>query len=264
MDIKNPLLRNISIAVGILLALFLLALSIREFKELRYVGKQFPPTNVISVQGQGETVAIPDIAVFTFGVTAEGKDVETAQKEVTKKMNAALDFLKKNSIAEKDVKTTGYTIYPVYDYTQGVCTSTYCSPGRQILRGYSVNQTVEVKVRKTDDAGKLLSGIGALGVNNVSGLQFSVDNIEKVRAEAREKAIVQAHEEAQRLARALGVRLVRITSFYENREPYYYAERSMAADGKGGIGMAVQSVAPQIPGGEQKIASNVTITYEIR
>lgn len=253
------------LAVAALLCIYLLVISVKEIKSIGSVGDEIPPHNVISVSGKGEIVAVPDIATFTFGVTQEGTDVATAQTKATEKMNAAIKYLKDNGIAEKDIKTVNYSINPVYDYTNGVCTTLRCTPGKQTLRGYEINQMVEVKVRKTEDAGKLLSGIGAQGVTNVSGLSFGVDDEEKVKAEAREAAIEDAQSKAEVLARQLGVKITRIVSFNESGDyPIYYAKTSFDRGMGGDMMEAANAPAPQLPSGEHQIISNVTITYEIK
>ena len=127
--------------------------------------------------------------------------------------------------------------------------------------GYNVSQTVELKIRDISVAGEILSGIGEFGATDVSGLNFIVDNEDEINDQARDLAIQDARTQAKVLAKSLGVRLVKIVNFSENGDyPVYYGmEKAMAVGG----GMA-DSVAPQIPAGENTITSNVSITYEIR
>jgi hypothetical protein len=257
-------LYKIGAAVGILLAIFLVAISLKEFKSIAYVGKDTPVTNAITVTGKGESVSIPDIATFSFSVTETAKLVDEAQSKATEKINTAIKALKDNGVDEKDIKTLSYTINPHYDYSEGVCIATGpCRPGKSILTGYDVSQTIEVKVRDLKKAGALFATIGGLAVQNVNGLTFSIDDIESIKAKAREAAIRNAQDKAKTLAKQLGVHLVRITSFYDQSDQPVYGY------GMGGDSMSFKSAvaaqaAPDIPAGEQKIVSNVSITYEIR
>ena len=120
-------------------------------------------------------------------------------------------------------------------------------------------------MRDTEKAGDILSGVGNLGVNTVSGLSFTIDEEDKLTAEARGKAITDAEGKAKELALQLGVSIVRIVGFNENSGGYssMYMKRDvmMAMDAMGGAEMAP---APSLPTGENKIVSNVSITYEIR
>ncbi len=215
--------------------------------------------NTITVSGKGEVVVKPDIATVSFGVIAENLDVAKAQTESATKINNIITFLKGKGVEEKDIKTTNYNIYPRYDYTR--VSQVYPYTSKQILVAYVVSQTIEVKIRKISDAGVILSGVGEFGVTDVSGLSFTVDNQETVKDQARDLAIADAKAQAKVLAKGLDVRLTKIVSFSEagNYPIYYGMEKSMMSGIGGG-----DAVAPSIPTGENKITSNVSITYEIK
>ncbi len=244
------------------LALFLLVLTISNLKEWRYIGVGVPATNTITVSGDGEVFAVPDTATFSVTIQEEAKEVSDAQEVATKKANDIIAYLKGEGVEEKDIKTADYSVYPQYDYTQSACREGFCPPGRQVLRGFQVSQTLSVKVRDTKKAGDLLSGVGSRGASSVSGLNFTIDDEDALQAEARGKAIEDARTKAAELAKQLNVRLVRVVGFSESSGgyppmPYAY--------GRGGdMVMESKAVAPEIPAGENKIVSNVSVTYEIR
>ena len=122
-------------------------------------------------------------------------------------------------VEDKDVKTSGYALNPKYRYEQGVCTQWGCPNGKQILEGYTVNQTVTVKVRDTAKAGDLISSVGTKGATNISGLSFTIDDDEKLKREARELAIKDAKENAAKLAEDLGVHTLRNIDFRASKIP---------------------------------------------
>ncbi len=244
--------------VLIILFVFLLAQSLNAFKAWRTVDVAF---NSISITGTGEAVSVPDIATFSFSVSADAKTVSDAQSSVTTKTDAILASLKDLGVAEKDIKTTDYSVYPKYVYSQGVCTNMMCPPSRQIPDGYTVNQSVLVKVRKTADAGKALAIAGEKGATNVSGLNFTTDDKDKNQNEARANAIADAKAKAEILAKSLGVRIVRVVGYTDN----FGGPVPMYGGGYAGISMMKDSAsAPTIPVGENKTTANVTVTYEIR
>ena len=212
--------------------------------------------DTITVSGKGEIMVKPDIATISFSVLAENMDVGKAQTDSATKMNNIIAYLKTNGVDEKDIKTTDYSIYPRYDY---VNSTIYPNNGTQKLAGYDVNQSVEVKIRDLTKAGSILGGIGGLGVTNISGLTFGVDKEDDVKIQARGLAVEDAKTQAKTLAKSLGVKLVKITSFSEsNNSPIYYAM------GVAKMSASVASVAPQLPAGQNTVTSNVSITYEIR
>lgn len=260
-DHKLRMLARVGLVV---LIVYVAVLALSGLKGLRFIGSGVSATNTITVSGEGEVFAVPDTAEFSVSVQEEAKEVKAAQETATKKSNDILAYLKSQGVEEKDIRTTDYSVYPQYDYVNGVCSNGgYCQPGKQVLRGYQVSQTLTVKVRDTEKAGDLLSGVGSRGASSVSGLSFTIDDQDALEAQARGEAIDDARAKAKMLAKQLGVSLVRVVGFSESGDrPIYYAKTmSMAADGMGGMEAAP---APQIPTGENKITSNISVTYEIR
>lgn len=244
-----------------LLSIYVIVLSVKEWKSIKYVGGQ-NNLNYITVTGEGEEVAVPDIATFTFGVTETAKTVNVARDAATVAINKALDVVKKSGVLEPDIKNVGYSINPKYEYTGADCNMYRCVSGKQTFVGYEVAQTIEVRVRDLTKVGQLITDVTASGVESVGNISFTVEKQDELKAKAREIAINQAKQKAEELADALGVRLVRVSSFSENGNyfPYY-------AKGGDMMEMAVSArpaAAPTIPTGDQKITSNVSITYEIR
>jgi hypothetical protein len=250
-----------------MLALFLLIQSVKALKEYGYVGSGVTATNTITVSGMGEVFAVPDRAMFTVTVREEGAEVSDAQDKATKKINDIIAYLKDAGVEESDIKTINYNVNPKYEWEQSAsCSSGYCPPGKQTLVGFEVWQMLEVKVKDPKKAGELLTGVGGKGASEVSGLSFTIEDEDTLKADAREMAIEEASEKAEQLAEQLGVDIVRVVGFYEDAGgypmPYAYGRG-------GGIGMdmamsEVKASPPELPTGENKIVSNVNVTYEIR
>ncbi len=253
--------------VFVLLGAFLAVEVLYTVKSISYVGRGVPAANVINVTGKGEVIAVPDTGSFSFSVVANAKVVADAQGIASTKTNAIIAALKALGIAEADIKTTSYNSNPTYEYSSSVCPGSanigapiYCPPGKQTLTGYEVSQTISVKIRKTSDSGTILAKVGELGATNISGLDFVIDDIAAVQAQARDKAIADAKAKAQVLAKSLGVSLSHIVNFEEggNQPPIYYAMDAKATSA------GSTAPVPQVPVGQDTITSNVTITYEIQ
>jgi len=241
-----------------LFSLFLLVITVSAMKEYRFIGAGTTATNTISVSGEGEVFVVPDIATFSFLVIEEKKTAKKAQDSATKKINDALSFLRGDGIEDKDIKTTSYNVYPRYNYIP--CTEFSCPVDNRELVGFEVRQSIEVKVRDIAKAGDLLVGIGDVGISQISGLAFTNEDEDILVRDARGLAILDAKAKAKELARDLGVRVVRIVGFSERGEsPRYYDFKAVVYSEE-----ADDSIAPEIPTGENKITSFVTITYEIR
>lgn len=264
----SRLVRVLTMVIGIVV-LYMIVLTVNEFRSGTYIGREGGMQSSITVTGEGEVFQAPDIATFSFTVTEEGKTVADAQKKATDKLNKAVETLKKGGVnSEKDIRTTEYRINPKYEYyfqpQPLACSSSYCPPTtvkEPKIIGYEVSQTTEVKVKKLESAGELLTGIGDLGVQYVGNLQFKIEDEDSVKQEAQEKAIAEAREKAEKLADQLGVSLVRVSNFSETSyAPYFYGR---GGDAYSAVSAKVES-APEISAGENRITSNVTITYEIR
>ena len=245
-----------------------------DIKASHYIGETNGPAT-ITVSGTGNIVATPDIATFDFTVANEASSVADAQTQTTNKIAAITTFLTKNNIAAADIQTTDYSIYPQYAQENVACPlygaassggitsngvmmpSIVCPPTTQsVITGYNVSESITVKIRDLSTAGTILSGIGEFGATNVSGLSFTESNYDDLVKQAEGLAITDAKTSATTLAKNLGVKIIRLVSYSnQSQGPIMYA--AMASN-------ASASPAPEIPAGQNKITSNVSVVYEVR
>lgn len=245
-------------ALAVILSLFLLVNINQELNTAT-------TTNTVSFSGQGKVYAKPDIALLEFGILTEATTSKAAQDANSKKSQQVTDFLKKQNVEEKDIKTTYYNIYPKYSsypqvyYDERQVQAYPPVPTEPKIVGYSVNQGFQVKVRDFDKLSGVVDGLVANGVNNINNLGFSIEDPEKLRSEARTLAIADAKKKADELKGKIGIKLGKIINFYEDIYGY-------ALDRGGGFGgvEALPAKGPSLPPGENEITVNVTITYQIK
>ncbi len=246
------------------LTVFLLVLTIssgvdivNKIKQSKYIGQDAEFKNTIVITDTGEVYAAPDLALVNLMVVNEAKTVAEAMSENAKRMNKVIEEMKSLDIEEKDLKTVSYNIYPRYEYERDQFGNTIYS--KRILAGYEVSQSLQIKIRNLENIGQVIEKGTAVGANDVGNLQFTIDNQDDFKKQAREQAINKARQKAEQMASQLGVRLGRVTSFSENfYVPYYGALDYEMESGKGGA-----APAPDIQTGENKISVSVVITYEI-
>ncbi len=219
----------------------------------KYVERQdFSPV-LISVEGRGEVTAVPDIAEVSFGVQTDRLGTaEKAMAQLSDKMNAVVAAVKAAGIEEKDITTQNLSLYPSYDWKEGV----------RIDQGFEANQSLQVKVRDLSNIGAILAAATSAGANQAGGVSFTIDDPEMLQAQAREKAITDAEAKAQVLARQLKKRIVKMKGYSEGGggvPPIVFAEKAMLrADG-------VDAAMPApVPAGEQEVVVTVSLMYEVK
>lgn len=219
------------------------------------------PERSFTVSGEGKVVAVPDIAQISVGVLTEGgKNLTDLQKQNTEKMNLIVSYLKEEGIDQEDIKTEYYNISPRYSSAPcSLILQTYPEiiqpcPSLSEIIGYSISQTVSVKVRNLSKAGDILAGAVERGANNVYGPNFTIDDPVVLQNKAREEAIKQAREKAKSIAKAGGFRIGKLVSIQEG---FFGPPIIYGLEAKGGAG-------PSIEPGSQEIVVNVTLTYEIK
>jgi len=253
---------------------FLLVLSVLAITATVFVtkGNQSYDENTISVTGNAEVSSAPDVATFSFTVKETTKTTEAAQEVLSEKISNILAGLRNAGIDEKDIKTESYTMYPKYEYVRvdqqqqdTAIDGTLYFPGqerKQVQVGFDVSQNVSLKVRDFDQVPAVLTLLGHLGVENLYGPNFEIDEPDALKDEARAMAIAEAQTKAKQLAKDLGVKLGKVVSFNEGSSGYY-PEPYLAR----GYDMAVAestSFELELPTGENTISSTVTIIYKIK
>jgi uncharacterized protein YggE len=184
----------------------------------------------IWVSGTGEVTATPDVAILTLGVEAQETTVKAAQSEASSAMNAVVDALKTNGVADKDIQTQWYSISPVTKWDD--------KTNEQITTGYSVTNMVTAKIRDITKAGTIIDAVTDAGGNltRINGISFTVNDPTAYNNQAREKAMQDANAKAEQMATLAGITLGKPTYISESSSyiptPYYlkdYAEGGSAS-----------------------------------
>ncbi|GAG35611.1 unnamed protein product, partial [marine sediment metagenome] len=120
--------------------------------------------NAFDVVGEGKITAVPDIAEVNLGIKVEKGTVNEAQKEANKTINSIEKSLKDLKIDKEDIKTTDYRVYPNYDFRK-----------ERKITGYTVETSLQVKVRDFEKISQAIDNAVNLGANQIGQLNFSVD-----------------------------------------------------------------------------------------
>ncbi|MFQ5925614.1 MAG: SIMPL domain-containing protein [Dehalococcoidia bacterium] len=205
----------------------------------------------IRVSGQGKVTVVPDVAILSAGVEAQASTVEAAMDEAAVAMDRVIAALRANGVAERDVKTQWFNIYPLRRWIDG---------GYELLLGYRVTNMVSVKIRNVDGTGRIIDAAAQAGGDliRIHGVSFTVDDPSQYHAEARAQAMANAKAEAQQLADLAGVQL---------GKPFYISESGGFVPIYRDYGMALEGVAvPTTPisPGETEVTITVQMAFAIQ
>jgi uncharacterized protein YggE len=270
--------------LGVAIVLAVLAVGYAAISFVNSYGESIQPSSFRSfyVSGQGKAIAIPDIAEFTFTViTQGGKDVSALQSQNTTAANKAIAFVKSEGVADKDIKTQYYNVSPDYQTYNcnieqplvysgassgstgsviGVSPVRPCPPASIV--GYTVTQTVDVKIRDFAKIGDIMGGVVTNGANEIGQLSFTLDDPSAAQNQAEADAIAKAKTEAQAIAQAGGFKIGRLLNVQTgNSYPTYnYAQVSGGMESV----KSAPTAAPAIQAGSEEVDMTVTLQYEIQ
>ena len=215
----------------------------------------------VNFSGTGKIVATNTIASISFTFSDTQENVSQAREAVTIQSNSAYKALRETfRIAERDIQTTSYTVYPEYEYIQPLGER----PGRNELVGYRVSHTTVIKIRNLDQAGAIIDTLSGLEPTSMGGLNFTLDDDERKRLEEQVAilAIRDAKKQAKQISRGSGIRLGKITSiniYDDHTSPKYgYQSNSLLR-----AAVAETSAPAPIAEGESSITKTATISYTI-
>ncbi len=214
-----------------------------------YQGTSEAALHTITVSGEGRVSLTPDMAGISIGVSTEDKEAAKAVKTNNAKTQEVIGQLKSSGIAEKDIRTTNFTVYPRQQFD---------SSNKPSQTTYVVENTVYVKVSNLDKLGEILDTVVNAGANTISNIQFDTSDPTKGYDQALESAIQDAYGKAQTAAKAAGVKL----------GPVHTIQTSLSSSGPNPYSrdmMAAVPAAAKVPisPGQLDVVVNVTIVYLI-
>ena len=207
------------------------------------------PLRTITVTGQGEAAAAPDMAVLSLGVRTDGPTAAAALRENSAAMTETIDTLKELGVEARDIQTSGLSINPRYDYERNRSNPT--------LIGYTASNSLTVKLRDLESAGSVIDQAVSSGANSLGGISFTFANPKPLQDEARQDAVARARAQAELLTEAAGVRLGKVLTIQDG-----YAAAPAPRPMMARMEAASDSSVP-LQAGESVVNASVTIIYEI-
>ncbi|MEE9206266.1 MAG: SIMPL domain-containing protein [Acidimicrobiia bacterium] len=203
----------------------------------------------IAVGGRGRITGIPDTLQVQMGVTVSRRSVADAMEEAADLADALLAVLDEEGIAERDIQTLEFSIFPEYDYQSG----------RERLIGYRVTNLFEVIVRDLDAASSVIGAAAAAGGDaiRIHNVRFALEDdsalVQQARAAAWQDAIAKAQELADLAGVSLGPPLSIIESFAPSFPGFRFDEDAFAS----------AALAPPIEPGGLTVDITIQVQFSI-
>jgi uncharacterized protein YggE len=213
-----------------------------------------PVPRTVSVSGQGEVSAEPDLAHVTLGVQARRPTMAEARKEVATTVDRVLALCKDLKIEPKYVNATRVQVQPDYSWDE--------RNRKQVLLGYIVSRDVQVELRDLDQLGPLIERAVSAGVNQVSDPVLDSTQRKQLERQAMTLAVQDARLNAETLAQAAGVGLGAVRTISASGAPPVmpmYRSKMVMADAAAAPPAPEASYQP----GEMKFSTSVSAEYDL-
>ena len=216
----------------------------------------------IWVTGVGSITLEPDMAVVSIGVETDAASVAEARDQAARAMAAIVDAVKAHGLSEKDIRTSSFNIYPQYEYTEVVEQGR--SVHKQILVGYRVSNSANIKVKDIAGVGTIIDDVAEAGgdATRINGISFTVEDTKPFMTQLREEAVNDALTKAQHFASLTGVFVGPLTYISETGGGSPIPQPSPAPR----MAYAEAAAAPptSISGGELGLSLSIQAVFEIQ
>lgn len=208
-----------------------------------------PAQQGVIVSGLGKVSGTPDVLRVQLGVEVRRADVSEALRDANEIQSRVRDAVRRDGVDAKDMQTSDVSLNPSYS-------------SKGVPNGYTVNQSLTIKLRNLSKAGKAIGDAVVAGGNaaRVQGVSFALEDNAALLEQARDAAYAEAKKKAQRYADLSGRQLgpVELVSeqLPQSETPVAYAAAAPAADGR-------SSDVPIDPG-QSQVSVSVTVRWSLR
>jgi uncharacterized protein len=233
-----------------------------------------PSSALLSLTAEGQSRRTPDIALFNAGVVTQAVTATEALADNSRRMDRVIAALKRAGIAERDIQTSAISLQPRYSDPERDAQILARSTGRPYVPpteaariiGYEARNTVQVRVRKLGEMGKIIDTLISEGANQVDGPNFTLDEPREALDEARREAVAVGRQRAELYAQATGMRVARLLSVSEGGGYYPVQQAIVVTGSRIGYGGAPPPPPPPpapVSPGELSLGVNVSMQFEL-
>ena len=209
------------------------------------------PVSSIRVSGDARITARPDRVQIDIGVSTRAAQSQEAASQCARQVDAVLAAVRKATGPAAVLRTISYSLNPTYQY--------HPNGEEPTITGYSAVNVVQVTLDDLAKIGTVIDSGTLAGANHVQGIQFTLRDSDAVRAEALRQAATRARAQADVLAAALALKVVRVLSVEES-SPRVMPVRAYMG---GQRVMATAAAATPVEAGTLDVTADVVLTVEV-
>jgi uncharacterized protein YggE len=204
----------------------------------------------VIVSGLGKVSGTPDVLRVQLGVEVRRDDVSAALRDANTIQSRVREAVRANGVDPKDMQTADVSLYPAYN-----------NKGKP--NGYTVNQSLTVKLRNLSQAGKTIGDAVDAGGNaaRVQGVSFALEDNAALLEKARDAAYGEARAKAERYAQLSGRTLGPVELVSEQAPT---GEQPMPAFKDALAAAPAASSAVPIDAGQSQVSVSVTVRWSLR
>lgn len=202
----------------------------------------------IHVTGEGKVNVTPDKVTIKSQIEHEGNSAASVKQQNDEVVNKVIKFLKAEGIAEKNINTDYINLNKRYNYKDKTYT-------------YVASQAISITLKDIAKYETIMKGLLENGLNGINGVTFESSEIEKHKAEARRKAVLNAKSRAEALAAPLNQKVGKaymISEMGNNHHQPVYRMMEMKASSDSS-GQQQETIAP----GEMEVSVKVNIAFQL-
>jgi uncharacterized protein len=231
----------------IILSIFMVALVGIGWSLPQAQGADPPLPPSISVEAEGQVMAIPDLARLILEVETQAATATAAAQENAQQADRVLKALKPALGPEDKLRTLGYRLVPVH------AAKDKSSPPE--IKAYRAINRVEVKITEVARLGAVIDAAWKNGVSQINGPFWGHSRLEELQRQATVNALERARRLADALAQAAGLKITGVGKISTGIHV-------IAPRGGGEVQLMARAAMPTpIEAGEEEIRANLQAVF---
>jgi uncharacterized protein len=180
----------------------------------------------VRASGDATISATPDVVFVTLSVTSQGSTAAEAADSNAASTTRVINALKQLVGAKGEVKTVGYSVFPVSRNVNGVAAVSH----------YQATNSLQVNSDDLNLGGRIIDTGAQAGASIVSGISFGLRDYAPARVQALKAATARAKANAEAIASGLSARIGSVVSVEESSSVRPVSAGDMRLAGGAGAG----------------------------